>query len=59
MTATLFQITSYEILPEVNHNPSGEIQPMILKWTREELVVFDTLEVPNERRESSYLAVFL
>jgi len=32
---------------------------MTLQWTREESVVFDTLEIPNDTRESTYLFGFL
>ena len=41
------------------HNPSGDIQPMTLQWTQEESSVFDALEVPDDRRGSTYLAAFL
>jgi len=32
---------------------------MILQWTQEESTVFDALEVPDDRRGSTYLAAFL
>jgi len=31
---------------------------MTLRWTRQECAVFDTLEIPINRRESTYLAAF-
>jgi len=32
---------------------------MTLQWTQEESAVFDALEVPNDRRGSTYLVAFL
>ena len=32
---------------------------MTLQWTQEESVVFDALEVADDRRRSTYLAAFL
>ena len=45
--------------PKSTHNPSGDIQPMTLWWTQEESTVFDTLEIPIDRRQSTYVATFL
>jgi len=40
-------------------NPSGQIETQKIYWSKDELSVFKSLGVFEEKRESTYLAAFL
>jgi len=43
---------------KATYNPSGDIQPMTLQWTQEELALFDALAIPDDKGGSTYFGCF-